>query len=375
MTTLDPPRTAWDAPMSRDVGGWLRLVGGILFGSGALVLLFREQGDWSDWAKFAALAVPALVLFAVALPARIPGGARGWQSAFLIFGTLLLLSALLQFVMAVGGDTNDQLHVAWTTAAAAAVAIATSFVRGAPYQMLLGGVLLIATWLSLWDKILDNPSLDTIRWLLLGLAVFFLTAAVVLARARRPQASDLITVAGITAVLAGAFGAASVLSLGQLGSLDRAPSTGEGWNVFLLVVSLLLIGYGSRARTRGPAYVGAIGLTTFIYVTGYDLFARLKGEEVGGVVGWPLILLIGGAVALVASFVLRPRDGDGEVGSSAPAAPAGGAPAYAQPAAPGYEQPAYGQPPAAPLPPPPGQPRSLLDEWRREPPPGPGPSQ
>lgn len=194
-------------------------------------------------------------------------------------------------------------------------------------------------------------------------------AAVLLGRADRPQASDLVTVAGLAAVIAGALSltlAAGSLSdsLGSVGS--DAPKPGQGWNVLLLVVSLALIAYGSRSATRGPAYVGALGLGSFIAIVGVDLVSRLKGDQ-GGVVGWPLILLIAGALAVALSFLLKPGAlggfGDGGHGGQSP--PGAGQPPYGQPVAsqPHTEPGAQAAPQA-------GQPGSLLDQWRQQPPPG-----
>jgi hypothetical protein len=179
-------------------------------------------------------------------------------------------------------------------------------------------------------------------------------------------------VAGLAAVLAAilslAVAAQSIIGVGgstASGLPGGVPKPGQGWNVFLLVVSLLLIGYSSRGATRGPGYVGAVGLLGFIGLTGLDLVNRLTGAEAGGVVGWPLILLIGGAILLALGFALRPealgsRGGPGAGGPGA-GGPGGPGDAAAQPGAgPGIAQPA--------------QSGSLLDDWRRQPPPGAGPS-
>jgi hypothetical protein len=355
----------------------------MMFGAGALVLLIRKSSDWSDWATFAALLIPALVLFALALAPRLRAGVQGWPSAYLVFGTLLLLAALLQLVNAAGGTPRASLNIAWTFGVTGALAFATSIALQVRVQMLVGAVLWLVAWLAIWDKILTNPSGDTVRWLLLVIAAIYVVLAIALTRSRRADGSDLITVAGIGAVLAGALsfaGAATATS--QLGSLSGSvPKPGQGWNVFLLVVSLLLIGYGSRAGTRGPGYVGAVGLISFIALTGADLVSRLNGEPGGGVVGWPLILLLGGAAGIALSFVLRP----GSLGGAGGAAPPGayGPPGAARPGAygsPGATQPGaptLAQPGAAPQPPPPpgappAQPGSPLDQWRQQPPPGPG---
>src|SRR4051794_9403604 len=331
------------APDRRD---WLRVAGGMMFGAGALVLLIRKGDDWSDWAIFFALLIPALILFAVTFVGRARGELfTGWQVGFVVFGTLLLLGALLQLVNAADGNPRASLNILWTFGVAAAVAVLTSLAMRAPFQMLLGALLGLVAWLALWDKVLSNPSGDTLRWLLIVLAVVYVGVAVVLMRGGRPQASDLVTAAGIAAVLAAALsfaGAAGALNDAVGSSLSgSAPKPSQGWNVFLLVVALALIAYESRAPTRGPGYVGAFGLIAFIGLTGADLVSRINGDEGGGVVGWPLILLIGGAAAVAASFLLGTGPGDpGGPGGGAPGGPGG----YAQPGAGAPGQPGAGAP-------------------------------
>jgi hypothetical protein len=380
-------------PWAPDRRDWLRLVGGVMIGAGALVLLIRKQSDWGNWAIFAALLIPAILLIGVGVAPGTRRGVQGWQSAFLVFGTLLLLGALIRLVTALDGNPRASLNIAWTFGVAGAVAFATSLALRARVQTLLGAALWLVTWLALWDKILSNPSGNTVRWLLIALAAIYVLGAVLLTRAGRSEGSDLITVAGVAAVIAGALSfAAAAQSVSVSSSLTgSAPRPGQGWNVFLLVVSLLLIAYGSRSVTRGPAYVGAFGLAAFIGLTGADLVTRLNGDPGGGVVGWPLILLIGGAAALVLSFVLRPgslgsADGDGALGSGGPGAygapgqtqtgapsPPGPPAAQAQTQVGGQAQPgAPAQPPPPPGAPPPGQ---QGEQWRQQPPPGSPPQQ
>ena len=394
------PAARSTGPFTPDRRDWLRLIGGIMFAAGALVLLARKGNEWSEWAVLAGLLVPSLLLFALALAGGARHGLQGWQAAFLVFATLLLLASLLQLVVALDGNPRASLNLLWTFGVTGVVALATSFALRAPYQMLLGATALIVTWLALWDKVLDNPSGGTVRWLLVALAAIYLVGGLLLQRARRLQASDLIAVGGAVAVLAGALSFASgttSVALGQ--AAPDTPNPAQGWNVFLLVVSLLLIAYGSRSATRGPAYVGVIGLVAFIVLTGADLVSRLSGDDVGGVVGWPLILLVGGVLLLLLSFLLKPGALGGPRGTTSapddgprPGAQLGREGGYGEPAAaaPGYEQPGPVAPPqaqpgaAAPpqpgavppgqQPPEPGKPGSLLDQWRHQPPPG-GPPQ
>jgi hypothetical protein len=308
------------------------------------VLGLRKTDDWSDWAIFFVFLVATVVLYAVAAAgARALPALEGWESAFYAFGIILLPFTLGLLVSAIDDNADGRLNVFWIFAVSAAVAALTAIRRGAWWQMLVAGIYAIVSWIALWSKILDNPSADTLRWLLIAFAAILLVAAVALGRDRRPYAADLITAAGISAVLAGAIGLAGLAggssSLSGLVS-DSAPKPTQAWNIYLLVVSLALIAYGARSVTRGAAYIGGIGFTVFILLVGTNVVARLKGDETSSIVGWPLVLLIVGAAALAASF-LMPRDGGPGRTAQAPGAPTAGS----------------------------GEGGGLLDQWRTQPPP------
>jgi hypothetical protein len=346
-----PP--AGSPSFAQDGRDWLRLVGGVLLASGALVLEIRKMDEWGDWARLLVLAAPCVLLYVLALRDRRRSPVlEGWQSAFVTFASLLLPFALFQFLQAVDADTTNRLLIALVFAVSAALAIFVAQWAGAWWQMLIGGLYAIVAWLTFWAKVLDEPSPDTIRILLLLAAAILLAAGLVLGRRERPGASDLITVAGIAAILAGAISLAGLG--GGLESVadtvsDESPTPSQGWNIYMLLVSLVLIGYGAKSRTRGPAYVGAVGLVVFIGLVGFNLVTQLEGSgEATAVAGWPLVLLIGGLVALVAGMLMG--RGDDGVGAT----PAGG---YGGPVdsgqadpTPGTGQPWAGQPGLEPLP-------------------------
>src|SRR3954453_4522161 len=106
MNALGTPAAAGtdDRTLSFDRSDWLRLIGGMMLGAGALVLLIRKGNDWSDWAIFFALLIPAGLLLGLAFMGRVRQQRQGWKAAFLVFGTLLLLASLLQLVNAAGGE-------------------------------------------------------------------------------------------------------------------------------------------------------------------------------------------------------------------------------------------------------------------------------
>jgi hypothetical protein len=340
MTAFGTPAAAGPpaGPFAPDRRDWLRLLGGVAFAAGAVVLAIRKGGDWSDWVVLLLFLVPCVALYAPAFAARraLPG-LQGWQSAFLAFAVLLLPAVLLQFIEAIDGSTGSGWNLTWIFGVCAAVAAATALRARAWWQMFAAGVYAGVAWLAFWGEVLDDPTASTVRALLILFAVLLVAAAVLLARAGRPFVSDLVTVAGIAAVIAGAISLSGLASeavdpTSVLGSDPPSPS--NGWNLFLLAISLALIAYGARSLTRGPAYVGAIGLVIFLGVVGEDIVAQLEGDPAKGVAGWPLVLLLGGAALAAASFLL-PADRDGGVTTEPPGrVPDGRAPAAAAPPAP-----------------------------------------
>jgi hypothetical protein len=184
---------------------------------------------------------------------------------------------------------------------------------------LLAGLSALVAWLLVWEKLLDHPSANTYRWLLVAGGVLLLVAAGGLARAGEVGAREVATAGGIAAVSAGvlgvivgalvgvsrtvttALGAGSTsagssssrivgissgnrISTGArhlsssrvLASAHHASSSPHipsglfaihtnglqhfGWDVYLLILSLGLVWVGSRVRARGLGYVGGVGL-------------------------------------------------------------------------------------------------------------------
>ena len=283
---------------------WLKLFGGLMFAAGAIVLALRKRDDWSDWAQFLVLLVATVVLFAAAvLGTRALQALAGWESGLYTFAILLLPVTLLQLVQAIDDQADGDINAFWIFAVSAAVAVLIALRRGLRWQMLIGGVYAIVSWIGLWSKILDNPSADTTRWLLVAVAAILFLGATVLFRRGLPQAGDLITAAGIAAVIPAILGAAGPLvqAAGSSVVTTEARPT-QWWNLYLLVISLALVGYGAWARVRGPGYVGALGFGIFILLVGFDVVGGVEGGSSTAVAGWPLILLIVGALALAGGF-------------------------------------------------------------------------
>jgi hypothetical protein len=241
--------------------------------------------------------------------------------------TSLLLApiSLVAFLIWIGADAKQALLDAAVFALTGVLAWYAARRAQVRYAALLAGLSSLVAWLLLWSKILGNPSADAYRWLLVAAAALLAVVAAALAHRRDDDAGEVVTVAGVSAVTAGTLGVIVGLAAGAINGLtgslypifhhgahpagSQGPTSGLqhfGWDVYLLAVSLGLIWTGSRLNVRGTGYVGAFGLLAFIT----SVSAQVTRLEVGRtptshLVGWPLALLILGALGLIAPLVSR----------------------------------------------------------------------
>lgn len=308
----------------------LRKFGGLLFGLGMLMVFFRKSDDWSDFVLFLVLAIPAALLYYDGvLTGDLTGGLRPWQAVYSVFGLILVPLALLQFVEMVGGSGSGW-NTFWIFGATAALAFYAGAVKGIRFHLLAGSIAAIIAWSGLWDEILSDgigAHFGIYRGLLGIFSIILLAGALYLWREGSDErvtetavndggdqklwkASELITGAGIAAVLACSLGISSVtqfagpLGIGSFTVVETAPH----WDVLLLLVSLGLVGLGSMIGTRGPAYVGAIGLTLFLFIVGLDLDDDTPEPNKLGL--WPIVLVILGVLGIALSGLKEASLGD-----------------------------------------------------------------
>jgi hypothetical protein len=342
----------------RDTEDLLRSVGGLMFATGAVVVLVRKTGhhEWSDFARLLVVLVPAVVLYTLALGVFEPGGgdgARPWQSVLMVVAILLIPVALFEFLRWVGASTRHELYDAGVFAVTALLAGHAARRARVSYAALLAGLALLLVWLFVWAKILHHPSADTARWLTIAAGALLLAAAARLARAGAIGASELATAGGLAAVVAGVLGVIIGLFVGATrgitsaigGASGSVSSSGPGistigpgtriqrisssphhlsrissspfavhtsglqhfgWDLYLLIVSLALVWIGSRVHARGLGYVGGFGLLAFVVSVSAQITRLESGRAAtGGIVGWPLALLIIGVAGLAVPMVSR----------------------------------------------------------------------
>jgi hypothetical protein len=316
---------------TRDV---LRKYGGLLLGLGVLMLVLRRDEADPNFLDFILYAAMAALLYGQGtFSDRFTGGVRPWQAVFSVFGLLFVPLALGELVNLIGneGDSGKALNVFWIFAVTAALGFYAGAVKGIRFQLLAGALATIVSWSALWEKLLGDEGIagnfGIYRGLLGILSIMLLVGALYLWRqdddahvtgtgvddggdAGLWKASELLTGAGIAAVIACSLGISSITqAFGPLGLFEfTVVQTSNTWDILLLLISLGLVGLGVTIGTRGPVYVGAIGLLLFLFIVGLDLNDESPEPNKVGI--WPIILLIAGGLFLALSSAREASLGD-----------------------------------------------------------------
>jgi hypothetical protein len=356
--------------MARGIGdrqALLRSVGGLLLAVGCVVILSRRSGahHWTKFELTALIAVPAVLLYGLAVagaPRAGAGGPEAWRSILLVTAVLLAPVTLFLLLDWVGANTKHLLYDAGVLVLTAALATVGARRAQAPYVVLLAGLALLLAWMLVWVKIIHDPSAETVRWLLLaGGALLLMVSSVIGVLASRALGAGELAIAGavgavaagLVGIFVGGFEAVDAIVGGPLTSVTSSESSGSassvtvestgtatnpghgapvvtehvihrprethvftshfsggqtlGWDIYLLVLSLGLLLAAARTKTRGLGYVGAIGLLFFIESVGTQLSRLLAGHgPSSSLAGWPLVLVVLGVAGLAASWT-RPR--------------------------------------------------------------------
>jgi hypothetical protein len=314
----------------------LRTIGGLLLGLGALMIYVRKgpfltvnPDQWASFPMFVVLAIPAVYLYGSVLTKPQTGELRSWQVVQSVFGLLFVPLALAQFVDVIGGNPNASLNVFWIFLVTAGLAFYAGAVHGVRVQLLLGSISLIVAWTALWDELLSGgigAHWGVYRGLLGLIAIGLLAGGLYMwrtnpggdekaATATGPagdiglwKASELLTGAGIAAVIGSALGITALGNLNPLGTGTPPIETTNAWDILLLLVSLGLVAMGSQIGVRGPVYVGAIGLVLFLVIAGLDLNSTPPHPFKLGV--WPWVLIGIGLIGIGLSFTREASLGD-----------------------------------------------------------------
>ena len=239
----------------------LRKLAGLLIGLG-LVMTFTRKGDsslgdaWGDWGLLIVVLIAFAFLYGVGLLGRRnTDGLRSWESVYLVFGVLLAPFVLFQFIEAIRRDAGDVVERLLGVLGHRGAGGRGDLPHRPAIGLLLASLALIVSWSTLWNKILSDgigADLGTYRGLLLILAALLLVAAIAIWRVDRQEglvrASDVVTGAALSAVIAGSLSVTKAFGLGNPLFVFPTADSSLFWEIVLLVVSLLAVGYGARSR-------------------------------------------------------------------------------------------------------------------------------
>jgi hypothetical protein len=273
----------------------------------AAVVIEMRMTQWSLGPRFAVVAIVALLLLLMGLLAPLEGETpRPYHSVLLLAGILPMVVALTLFAEVLGAHRPPGVGAeVWVFALEAALAVAAAWYANSAVCTLvaaIAGAIAVEAFVQ-WVFAPHGPG--TFRAIAVLLTLGFAAGAVRLRDRWVRHAVQLINAAGlVTAVLALSFlvqaafrAAAGPVGLGSLGFASGG--AGFGWKLWVLAVGFGLIAYAGADREPGPAYLGVVLLVEFAFLVGTAPSGR------GSLVGWPLFLLVIGAVGLVVG--LRPR--------------------------------------------------------------------
>jgi len=288
--------------------GDLIAAGAVPFAVGVALVNVRMDGVWGNGVFLVLSALGCALLGAMGWLAPLEGERpRSYQSTLLLLGLALLLIALLRLaqVLGVGAPLGSAGTVVWVFVLLAAAAIACARGRRAAICALVAAVAGTVSLLALVEWVFEPHGVTTFRWVLLAIALGFVFGSLRLRDRHRRESVYLVDAAGLAVIaialtaLAARPAAFSYVPAGDVAPSSPAGELGTWWEIVLLGAAFGLAAYSGVDRERGPGFLAALALVIFVVLAGR---AAPAGASL---VGWPLLLLLLGGIAVVAG--LRPR--------------------------------------------------------------------
>jgi hypothetical protein len=255
----------------------------------------RMDEPWALGVLFLVALVPAVVVLALGLGASAADNApRGAATVLLVAGLALAAIALARLGQVLAGDDWTDGGGTLTLVLALFTAVAAYWYRetGSVACLLIASLAAVGLLLEAVNWIFSTDDADVFRALLAFAFVVLFVAG--LSVSGRPG-TVLIGAAGVTVI-------ASSYALGLLFAFGfGGPTTGWGWELIIVLEGFALLGYAAVELEPGPAYLAFFVLVIFIFTAASAGGAALgsDGEASHSLVGWPLALAIGTALAAV----------------------------------------------------------------------------
>lgn len=226
---------------------------------------------------------------------------RRYQSVLFVCSLLLALLALAMLARLTGSGAglHDPGALAWALGVCGLQAAVLARARNSGVCTLVAAVCLAAALAGLVVHLHGPGAGGTLRWLLAAIAVAYTINAVRLRDRRRRHAVAFteaggLALAGLAMTWTGrVLPIPGISDLSPFHLLTAQGRPGWAWSGLLLVAGFGLIAYGGADHERGPVWIGALLLLQFVTL-----------EAAGGLLGWPLVLLVAGVLLLIAA--LRP---------------------------------------------------------------------
>jgi hypothetical protein len=283
----------------------LTAIGGVLLAAAITMTEVRLGNAWANGVHFAVAGVGFLFLLGLALMGGKPedGKPTPEQSALFIAALVVLVSADIRFGQVTNKHAGDHPgSIMWMAFLYAAIAAFLAVRRGSAFCAFAAAVATGIGIVELIDKIDSGPFQNTgLRWVFFGLIVLYALVALALWR-RRPRYSAQLVNTSMFAVL-GILGTVGFgILFGDAG--DDLPHLSTWWELVVLAAPLVAIAFAILARERGPGWTAGVTLAIAITVIGAPGDLADTGQTL---MGWPLVLLIAAALALVMGFAMPRR--------------------------------------------------------------------
>jgi hypothetical protein len=283
----------------------------------AAVVIELRMTQWGVGARFAVVVLISALLLLMGWLAPLEGEVpRPYHSLLLLAGLLPMIVALQLLAEVLGARRPPGVGAnVWIFGLEAALAVAAARRANSAVCTLVAALAGAVALESFVQWVFAPHGVGTFRAILVVLTLAFFAGAVRLRDPLRRHAVQMINAGAVVTVVLGAtfllqaavrvaLGGAGLggggLGGGGLGLGGVGAGGGSfGWKLWILAVGFGLIAYAAADREPAPAYFGGVLLVEFALLVGLPSAGR------GSLVGWPLFLLVIGAVGLIVG--LRPR--------------------------------------------------------------------